>query len=61
MDSNSDTPHQSEDTATLTSLVGWALGGRMIEVTDWNSEQIHSGGQAGSQTYHFSGNRRDQG
>ena len=48
------------DQATLTPLVQSALGSKTVEVTDWESEQLHGGMGAGTAVYRFSGQGRDQ-
>jgi hypothetical protein len=48
------------DQATLTPLVQSALGSKTVEVTDWESEQLHGGIAVGTAVYRLSGQGRDQ-
>ena len=61
MSQGTDTQLESIDNATLTPLVRQALGSETIDVTDWDCQQIHGGGQAISAVYRLSGNGRDRG
>jgi len=48
------------DQATLTPIVQSALNSETVEVTDWESEQLHGGMAAGTAVYRFAGRGRDQ-
>ena len=61
MTNQPDTQLQSIDSATLTPLVRQALGDETAEVTGWDAQQVHGGGQIRSGIYRFSGKGRSQG
>jgi hypothetical protein len=47
------------DQATLMPLVQSALNSETVEVTDWESEQLHGGMGLGTAIYRFAGQGRD--
>jgi hypothetical protein len=48
------------DRATLTPLVQSALNSELVEVMDWDYEQLHGGAGAGNAIYRFAGQGRDR-